>query len=112
MNEYRKTVTAGKKEVSWTFWKVMPLIVLMLVIVSSIGFAMKSAGLIGSTMVEAAVFKHSFQYKEGMAQRAAIMEASIIEIDIRLQGNPENYQDLVNQKSILNAQLRAITINN
>jgi hypothetical protein len=55
--------------------------------------------------------KNSFQYKEGMEQRAAILQASITELDIRLQQNPDNRQDLQNQRSILSAQLRAITIN-
>lgn len=66
---------------------------------------------IGGTAVDRAVMKTSFQYKEGMEQRAAILQASINEIDIRLQGNPENRQDLQNQRSILVAQLKAITIN-
>jgi hypothetical protein len=65
-----------------------------------------------SMAVYRAVMKQSFQYKEGMAQRVAILEASIIELDIALQGNPENRKDLINQKRILSAQLKAISINN
>jgi hypothetical protein len=61
--------------------------------------------------VDRMVMKHSFQYKEGMEQRAAILEANISELDIMLQQNPENRQDIVNQKRILSAQLKAITIN-
>jgi len=64
-----------------------------------------------SMAVDRLVMKHSFQYKEGMEQRGAILEANIAELDIALQGNPENRQDLINQKRILSAQLRAITIN-
>ena len=65
----------------------------------------------GSVAVERIVFENSFQYKQGMAQRGAILEANIAEVDILLRSNPENRQDLINQKSILRAQLRAITIN-
>ena len=46
-----------------------------------------------------------------MAQRGAILEANIAEVDMLLRSNPENRQDLINQKSVLRAQLRAITIN-
>lgn len=64
-----------------------------------------------NTAVDRIVMKNSFQYKEGMEQRAAILEASITEIDLALQGNPDNRSDLINQKRVLNAQLRAIKIN-
>jgi len=61
--------------------------------------------------VDRIVMKHSFQYREGMEQRGAILEANLLELDIALQQNPKNRQDLINQKRILSAQLRAITIN-
>ena len=57
------------------------------------------------------ITKQSFQYKEGMEQRAAILKANIEEIDIQLRRNPENRSALEAQRSILNAQLRAITVN-
>jgi len=83
------------------------LAVLMGILFGGISFIMKPA----SMAIDRVVMKHSFQYREGMEQRGAILEASIIEIDIALQSNPENRQDLINQKRILTAQLRAITIN-
>ena len=64
-----------------------------------------------NTVTDRIVMKNSFQYKEGMEQRAAILEASLVELEVLLQSNPANRQDLVNQKTILKAQLRAITIN-
>ena len=72
---------------------------------------LNAVGLIGGKVVERQVLKNSFQYKEGMEQRAAILESNIAEIDIRLQQNPENADDLRSQRMILSAQLRAITIN-
>lgn len=110
-NEYRNEARTVAKETSWTFWRFLPIFIIVLVVLSGLFFGLRSLGLIGSTIVEREVFKQSFQYKEGMEQRAAIMEANITEIDIMLQGNPGNKQDLINQKSILRAQLRAITIN-
>lgn len=61
--------------------------------------------------VDRVVMKTSHQYREGMEQRAAILEASILELNLKLQQNPENRVDLQNQKAILSAQLKAITIN-
>lgn len=71
---------------------------------------LNSVGMVGGKAVESAVLKNSFQYKEGMEQRAALLEASIIELDIRIAQDPSN-QGLRDQKSILSARLRAITIN-
>ena len=111
MSNYRNDVNNLNKEVHWTFWKILPVAILIIVIISVIGFGLKSAGLIGSTVVERIVFEQSFQYKVGLAQRGAILEANLVEVDILLRSNPENKQDLINQKSVLRAQLNAITIN-
>lgn len=83
------------------------LVVAIVVLFGGLNLFMKPA----SIAVDRIVFENSFQYKEGMAQRGAILEASITELDILLQSNPENRQNLINQKAILRAQLRAITIN-
>ena len=72
---------------------------------------LRSVGLIGSTAVERAVLKNSFQYKEGMAQRGAILEANLAEIEASLIKHPENRRQLLAQKKVLEAQLRAIAIN-
>lgn len=112
MNEnYRNEASKVARETRWTFLRFLPIFIVVVIILSVLGFGLRSVGLIGSTVVERTVFKQSFQYKEGMEQRAAILGANISEIDILLRSNPENKQDLINQKSILTAQLRAITIN-
>lgn len=64
-----------------------------------------------SVVVDRLVTKQSFQYKEGMEQRAAILQATLAEIDLLLQSNPENREDLIKQKMIISAQLKAITVN-
>lgn len=112
MNDnYRQAAGRAARETSWTFWRFLPTGIVIIVILAVLGFGLKSMGLIGSTIVERKVFENSFQYKQGMAQRGAILEANIAEIDILLQNNPENKQGLMDQKSILRSQLRAITIN-
>ena len=82
-------------------------VVAIVFLVGGLTFVLKPA----SMAVDRIVLENSFQYKEGMEQRGAILEANIAEIDILLQSNPENRQDRLNQKSILRSQLRAITIN-
>lgn len=60
--------------------------------------------------IERQVMKQSFQYKEGMAQRAAILEANIIEVENQLRMDPTN-QGLEGQLRTLKAQHRATLIN-
>lgn len=110
-NKMREEINQSAKDFSYIFWRFLPITIIILVVLSMFGFALKSAGLIGSTIVEREVFKNSFQYKEGMNQRAAILKANISEIDIRLRSNPENKEELLNQRMILLSQLKAITIN-
>ena len=99
------------KEVRSALFAFLPTALLIIVVIFLVFGGLRAVGLIGGVAVENIVYKNSFQYKEGMAQRAATLEASIIELDIRLNSNPENRQALINQKSILSAQLRAITLN-
>lgn len=87
-------------------WLVIGVVSLVLIF-GGLNLFMKPA----SMAVDRIVMKTSFQYREGMAQRGAILEANIVEIDILLQSNPENRQGLLNQRSVLRSQLRAITIN-
>ena len=63
--------------------------------------------------VDRMVMKQSFQYKEGMEQRAATLQASITEADILIsqEQDSEVRSRLSAQKRILQAQLRAVTIN-
>jgi|GEM_PF-6711460 len=62
------------------------------------------------TVANRVITKNSFQYQEGMAQRAAILKANIAELNVEIAKDPSN-EDLRNQRKILQAQLTAITIN-
>ncbi|MBV1930043.1 MAG: hypothetical protein KUG81_11090 [Gammaproteobacteria bacterium] len=68
--------------------------------VSAIGYQLSVVG-------ERLAFQNSFQYDEGMNQRARTLKAQIDQVDILLMGNPENYQELQAQKRILTVQLNA-----
>ena len=80
------------------------IVVSIVVLFAGINFIMKPA----SVAVESAVFKNSFQYQEGMEQRAAILEANIAEIDGLLITNPQDSENLNAQKRALRAQLNAV----
>jgi len=82
-------------------------VILMVILFGGINLFMKPA----SMAVDRIVMKNSFQYKEGMAQRGAILEANLAEIDLMLIQAPDNRDELMAQKRVLNAQRRAITIN-
>lgn len=81
--------------------------VLFSIVFGSLGFVKKYL----SVNADRIITKNSFQYKEGMEQRAAILQANIDELDILIAQNPENKQDFVNQRLILKSQLKAITVN-
>jgi len=72
---------------------------------------LNALGLIGGTIIQREVFENSFQYRAGMEQRGAILEANIAELDMLIQQNPGNRQGLEAQKRVVQTQLRAITIN-
>jgi len=87
----------------WWMW------ILLLIIISSVivGF-LNMAGLIGKTVVERVVFEQSFQYSEGMKQRAATLEANIAEIDMLIATGQGNQEHLLAQKSVLRVQLNSM----
>lgn len=84
MFDYRKdmqsTITGGY----WTVWKVTPLILLILILLSVIGFSLKSVGLLGSTVVERKVFENSYQRSEAIKAQIATDEAVLAEIQRQL----------------------------
>lgn len=86
-------------------------IVLTVVLFSLLTFGLWAIFKPAGVAVERVVFKNSFQYKEGMAQRGAILEANLAEIDMQIIKNPDKRKELEAQKKVIQAQLRAITIN-
>lgn len=60
--------------------------------------------------IERKVLVESHQYKEGMADRAAVLRAALAEIDARLTMgvDEETRKNLVMQRSVINVQLNAM----
>ena len=103
---YREDVNTGVKETKWTFFKVLPLMLTIVVILSIIVFSLKSIGLIGGTVVERTVFEQSYQRSEALKSRIAMDTAILAEIEQKLL-NPTLDE---NTRSNLNAQASAARI--
>ena len=88
MSDYRDDIREVEREARWTFWRFVPLIVIVMVVLSAVGFGLKSMGLIGQTVVEREVFEHSFQRSEALKSQIATDEAVLAEIERKL-ANPE-----------------------
>ncbi len=89
MNEYREDIGLGLKEARWTFFKGMPLFLMIVVFLAILGFILNSVGLFGRTVVERKVFENSFQYSEARKSEIATFEAKLSEINRKLSS--ENY---------------------
>ena len=100
---YRDDVREVHKEARWTFFKLFPLLVVMIVALTAIGFSLRSLGLLGQTVVEREVFENSYQRSEGIKAQIAGDEAVIAEIEGKLT-NPNLDSDV---RYNLEAQLSA-----
>lgn len=89
----------------WMLVKSFALIVLALLILTGVGFCTRIVGM----RVEREVMVQSHQYKEGMAERVAVLQANLAEIDARLLTvqDPNLRAGLEAQRSAINAQLIA-----
>ena len=84
--------------------KIKAIIAMILIIIFS-----SYALMVVSKRVERAVLVQSHQYQEGMAERVAIMQASLAEIDARLVGTLDASirSDLKAQQATIRVQLAA-----
>jgi hypothetical protein len=87
MNDYQKEANQFRKDASWTFWRFLPLCLIIIVVLFLIGFGLHSAGLFGKTVVERKVFENSYQRSESLKSQIATDEAVLIEIKRELS-NP------------------------
>lgn len=85
----------------WVFWGIA-----ILVLLTVVGWAMRPV----SMRVEREVLVQSHQYKEGMADRAAVLGASLGEVENRLMTvtDPDIKAGLENQASAIRIQINAI----
>lgn len=79
---YRKDAREFHRDAHWSFWKFLPLCILCVVVLGGVGFAAKSLGLWGSTVVERKVFENSYQRQEALRSQIAQEEATLAQIEI------------------------------
>ena len=107
---YRKDVNDFRREANWTFWKLLPLVLLVLVVLFSLGFLLNSAGLFGKTIVERKVFENSYQRKESIKSQIATDEANLVEIKAKLENpnlDPNTRYNLEAQAAAARMRIRA-----
>jgi hypothetical protein len=84
------------------YMKTMGYIALTILLLAALGGLLNVVGVFG----ERVVFENSFQYKEGMDQRARVLQAQIAEIDANIIKYPEQAQALRAQRKVLEIQLQ------
>ena len=87
MNDYRKEASEIATETRWTFFRFLPIFAMVIIVLFTIGFGLKSLGIIGSTIVERKVFEESYQRSEAIKSQIATDEAVLEEISVQLS-NP------------------------
>lgn len=103
---YRDEARQVVKDTHWTFWKFLPVLLVVVVVLSIVGFGLNSLGLFGRTVVERKVFEHSYQKQAGLKAEIATYQATLAEIERKI-ANP-NLD--ANTRSNLEAQASAIRI--
>lgn len=88
MLSYREEVSTVARESRWTFFRFLPLVAIVIVIMGALFFGLRSIGLIGGTIVERKVFEESYQRSEALSSQIAMDEAVIVEIQRKLN-NPD-----------------------
>lgn len=104
--QYRSEMKEIESDARWTFWKVLPLFLMVIVLLSVIGFTTRSCSLLGNTIVEREVFENSYQRSEALKSSMSIFRAQRMAIESKLL-NP-NLDE--NTKFNLEAQLSAIEV--
>lgn len=80
------------KVMRWTFWNILALLVVGVVVLGAVGFALHSCGVFGHTVVERKVFENSYQRTEALKAQIAADEAVLAEIEEKLR-NPKLDED-------------------
>lgn len=103
---YRSEARKIAKEARWTFWRFLPLFILVVVALFVLFFGLRSLGVFGYTAVERKVFEQSYQRSEALSSALITFEAQLSEINQQLN-NPELDE---NTRFNLNAQKSALNI--
>lgn len=62
-SDYRNDAREVIKETNWTIWKIIPTLLLVAVVITVLGWGLKSVGIIGKD-IDREVVQHSRQYTE------------------------------------------------
>jgi len=84
MNEYRNEASQAASDARWTFFRFLPLLITVIVIMALLGFGLRSLGYLGSTVVERKVFEQSYQRSEALKSQISTNEAVLAEITRKL----------------------------
>lgn len=84
MNEYREGASEIEKESRWTLKKFIPILLMIIIFFSLVGFGLNSIGLFGRTVVERKVFENSYQRSESLKSEIAMHQATLAEIESKL----------------------------
>ena len=88
MSEYRAEAGRVARDTRWTFWRFLPIALIVIVVLCVVGFGLRSAGIIGKTAVEREVFEQSYQRTASFEARIATDEAALAAIEGQLL-NPD-----------------------
>ena len=101
-NDVRDVVTEGR----WTFWKIFPSILLIVLVIGGIGAGTRYLGMWGGTVMERVIFTESYQRSSALTERIAVDEAVLTEITRKL--NTLDIDD--NTRANLEAQAAAARV--
>lgn len=107
-NQYREDVRKVSKEAHWTFWRMLPVFVVIVLVLSIFFFALHSLGIIGETVIERKVFENSYQRQESLKSEIAINEETLIEIEGKLSNpnlDPDTRYNLEAQASAIRLRI-------
>lgn len=106
MVQYKSELDESAKTARYAFFRFLPLLIGIIVILGVVGFTLRSFGLIGRTVVERKVFENSYQRSEALKSQIATDEATLVEIERKL-ANP-NLDE--NTRANLQAQASAARV--
>lgn len=110
MTDYRNDANEFVKEGLWSFFKILPLFLIVVVVLFAVGFGLKSLGLIGGTIVEREVFEQSYQRTAAIKAKIATDKAIIAEIERKLSNLSLDENTRINLEAQMSAARVRIAI--
>jgi len=113
--EYRNEASVVAKEATWTVWRFLPLFILVIIILTVIGWGLKSAGIIGMD-IEREVVQHSRQFVESKQAKLQSLYTQYVNLQTKVAeanaaGATKVAQATEAQQMALLAQMKREAIN-